>query len=113
MKGRILFVNNLYLPVVSQLHPVVLYEFFLGLKILEEIKEARRQRVDCQVYVEPGFSIGSIRETDLISALGNLYQNALEAAAKSRNGFIKTTMFMENEGRFLVISMENSYEGAI
>lgn len=79
----------------------------------EEIKEARRQRVDCQVYVEPGFSIGSIRETDLISALGNLYQNALEAAAKSRNGFIKTTMFMENEGRFLVISMENSYEGAI
>lgn len=79
----------------------------------EEIKEARRQRVDCQVYVEPGFSIGSIRETDLISALGNLYQNALEAAAKSRNGFIKTTMFMENEGRFLVISMENSYEGTI
>lgn len=79
----------------------------------EEIQEARRQRVDCHVYVEPGFSIGSIRETDLISALGNLYQNALEASAKSRNGFIKTTMFMENEGRFLVISMENSYEGAI
>ncbi len=79
----------------------------------EEIREARRQRVDCRVYAEPGFSIGSIRETDLISALGNLYKNALEAASKSRNGFIKTTMFMENEGRFLVIIVENSYEGAI
>lgn len=79
----------------------------------EEIEEAREQRVDCRVYVEPGFSIGGIRETDLISALGNLYKNALEAAAKSRNGFIKITMFMENEGKFLVIRMENSYEGVI
>lgn len=79
----------------------------------EEIREAGRQRVDCRVYAEPGFSIGSIRETDLISALGNLYKNALEAASKSENGFIKTTMFMENEGRFLVIIVENSYKGAI
>lgn len=79
----------------------------------EEIKEARAHRVECRIYVEPGFSIGQIRETDLISALGNLYKNALEAAAKSRNGFIKIRMFMENEGRFLVIKMENSYEGPI
>lgn len=79
----------------------------------EEIKEAREQRVDCRIYVEPGFSIGGIREIDLISVLGNLYKNALEAAAKSRNGFIKTKIFMENEGRFLVILMENSYEGVI
>ncbi len=79
----------------------------------EEINEARKHRVDCRIYVEPGFSIGGIRETDMISALGNLYKNALEAAAKSRNGFIKITMFMGNEGKFLVIKMENSYEGAI
>lgn len=79
----------------------------------EEIKEAREQRVDCRIYVEPGFSLGGIREIDLISVLGNLYKNALEASAKSRNGFIKTKMFMENDGRFLVILMENSYEGVI
>lgn len=79
----------------------------------EELEEAREKRVSCEVYVEPGFSIGRIREADIISAVGNLYKNALEAASKSRNGFINITMFMENEGRFIIIKMENSYEGTI
>lgn len=79
--------------------------------ISEEKEAARKKNVAYDIYVEPGFHIGSILETDMISIMGNLYKNAMEAAVQCEEGFIRVKMFMQNEGCFAVIKLENSFEG--
>lgn len=77
----------------------------------EEKEEAENKNIAYDIYVEPGFHIGSISETDMISIMGNLYKNALEAAVQCDKGFIRVKMFMQNDGCFAVIKLENSFEG--
>lgn len=77
----------------------------------EEKEEARKNNIECDIYVEPGFHIGGISETDMISIMGNLYKNAVEAAMQCDEGFIRIKMFMQNDGRFAVIKLENSFQG--
>ena len=77
----------------------------------EEKEEARKNNIECDIYVEPGFHIGGILETDMISIMGNLYKNAVEAAMQCDEGFIRIKMFMQNDGRFAVIKLENSFQG--
>lgn len=77
----------------------------------EEKEEAKNKNIVYDIYVEPGFHIGSISETDMISIMGNLYKNALEAAVQCDKGFIRMKMFMQNDGCFAVIKLENSFDG--
>ncbi len=77
----------------------------------EEKEDARKNNIEYDIYVEPGFHIGGISETDMISIMGNLYKNAMEAAIKCDEGFIRIKMFMQNDGRFAVIKLENSFQG--
>lgn len=79
----------------------------------EEKEEARKYNIECDIYVEPGFHIGGISETDMISIMGNLYKNAVEAAMQCDEGFIRIKMFMQNDGRFAVIKLENSFKGKL
>lgn len=79
----------------------------------ENAERAKEKGIACEVYVEPGFLIGKVQEADIVAILGNLFSNALEAAAKCTNGFINITMYMRNEGRFMIIKMENSYTGRL
>lgn len=77
----------------------------------EEKVEAYKRRVAYDIYVEPGFHIGMVSETDIVAILETLYKNALEAAAQCEDGYIRLKMFLQNEGRFAVIKLENSYTG--
>lgn len=79
----------------------------------EEWEEAKEKKIPYDIYVEPGFNIGRVHEADIVSILGNLYKNAIEAAAQCDEGFIRLKMFMQNDGTYAVIKLENSYKGNI
>lgn len=51
-----------------------------------------------------------IEELDLISIVGNLLDNAIEAAEKMKsNGFVSYKMYMTNHNNFLMIEVRNNY----
>lgn len=79
----------------------------------EKKKDAERKNISIKVVVEPGFSIDQIADTDLIVIISNLLDNALEAAEKCSNGYIKVSLFTQNTNHFSVIKVVNNYVGHI
>lgn len=83
-------------------HPV------LNAILNEKRKNAQKYRVDYQVMIEPGFWLPGIQEIDMISIFNNLIDNAVEAAGKADNGFVKVQLYLVNDGKFSMIKIENS-----
>lgn len=82
--------------------------------ILSECKEeSERKNIECDIFVERGFNIEYVDDIDLVALIGNLLSNAYEAAIKSEEKKIKIQMFMQNDGSFSVIKIENSFNGKI
>lgn len=82
--------------------------------ILNEKKnESQKNEVDFKVIIEPDFCIEQIEKTDLIVIMGNLLENAIEAASKCEDGFVKAFLFTQNDGHFVVIKIINNYIGEI
>lgn len=79
----------------------------------EKKKDAERKSISIKVVVEPGFSLDQIADTDLIVIVSNLLDNALEAAEKCSNGYIKVSLFTQNTNHFSVIKIVNNYVGHI
>ncbi len=50
-----------------------------------------------------------MREIDLTSILGNLLDNAMEAARKCEKGLVSVALYMENGGSLAVCRIENNY----
>ena len=69
--------------------------------------------VECDIFVEIGFNIEYVKDIDLVAMLGNLLSNAYEATIKSDKKKIKVQMYMENDGAFSVIKIENSFNGTL
>lgn len=81
--------------------------------VLKEKERAAGQKgVAYSVMAEPGFYLPGMRIVDVIGILANLIDNALEAAEKRRDGFVKILLFKENDGRLIVLSVVNNYETA-
>ncbi|MCM1088811.1 MAG: GHKL domain-containing protein [Muribaculaceae bacterium] len=79
----------------------------------EKKKDAEKQKIQFKIVVEPTFSIDQVSDADLITILGNLLDNAMEAAGKCREGFIRLYLFTQNENHFSVIKVVNNYVGKI
>ena len=75
--------------------------------------EAVKKDIRADIFVEAGFKIEFVKEQDLISILGNLLDNAIEAAQKCEKGWVSAAMYMENGGSFSVCRIENTYTGEI
>ena len=79
--------------------------------LLSTYKEsAEKEGVECDIFVETGFNVEYVKDIDLVAMVGNLLSNAYEAAIKSSEKKIKVQMYMENDGAFSVIKIENSYD---
>lgn len=75
---------------------------------------AEKEKIEMDIYVEPVINLNGISNADLITMLGNLLDNALEAAAKcSENRTIKVRIYMENEGNIFVTKITNTYTGPL
>ena len=79
----------------------------------EKKKDAERRNISVKIVVEPGFSIDAVADIDLIVILGNLLDNATEAAGKCQNGYMKVSLFPQNENHFSIIKIVNNYAGRI
>jgi signal transduction histidine kinase len=75
--------------------------------------KAKKEKIMMDIFVEVGFKIDFIADMDLAVILGNLLDNAIEAAKKCENGKIKVRMFMQNSGSHSVMCIENNYTGEI
>ncbi|MCX4361506.1 MAG: GHKL domain-containing protein [Mucispirillum schaedleri] len=83
-------------------------------QVLANFKErALKDQVCIEFFVETGFKIEFIKETDLAAVLGNLLDNSLEAVKKCGHGKINASFFMQNQGLLSVIHIENTYNGLI
>ena len=74
---------------------------------------AEKEKVPTEMFVEGGFKVEFVQEIDITSLLGNLLDNALEAAKKCKKGKIWVYLYMQNDGEFVVFRIKNTYNGAI
>ena len=75
--------------------------------------KAKVHDVDFDVFVESGFNVEFVEQMDLVSMFGNLLSNALEGTMKCDRKKISIKLFMQNDGRFAVIKIENTFDGVI
>lgn len=77
----------------------------------EKSGEALEQQIDLEIYVEPIPGLDGITDGDLVSMVGNLLDNALEAAGKceGEKRKIRLKIFMEKEGRVCVMKLVNYF----
>lgn len=76
--------------------------------LLERKKMAENQKVQFDAEVRVGVDFGFIEETDRIVLLGNLLDNAIEAAAKAKDGYVRVDIYMGNNA-LLITRIENNH----
>lgn len=75
----------------------------------EKSRIAYEQNIAYHVFVEPGFTMMEMKPIDLISLISNLIDNAIEAAAKCKNGYVDIKMFQANDGSIVIMKFKNNY----
>ena len=80
----------------------------------EKRSQALKEKVEFDVYVEPGIKLNMVSDADLIAMLGNILDNALRAAIEC-NGerSVKIRIFMQEIGGYLVIKVVNTFSGKL
>ncbi len=86
---------------------------FLNALLIDYREVAKKRLVQADIFVEAGFKIEFMREIDITSILGNLLDNAMEAAKKCEKGLVSVALYMENGGSLAVCRIENNYVGEL
>lgn len=76
--------------------------------LLERKKIAEDQKIQFDVEVQVGIDFEFIEETDRIVLLGNLLDNAIEGAAKAKDGYVRVDIYMGNNA-LLITRIENNH----
>ncbi len=79
----------------------------------EKKKEADEKSILMKITLEPEFYVDQIENIDLIVIMGNLIDNALEAAHKCKQGYINVYLYTQNTAHFAVIKIVNNFAGEI
>jgi hypothetical protein len=86
----------------------------INIILSEKKKEAEEQGIFFDVYVEPGIKVPKMPDTDLISMLENLLDNAIRAAKTSqKEPYVKVRIFMQDLDGFFVVKIENNFSGTV
>lgn len=93
-------------------------KFFCRNKVLNTIlcekkKEASDNNINYSVYIEPSVNLGFIQDIDIIIIMSNIIDNAIEASKKIDNGYIDISVFETQKGHFLMIRVENRFNGIV
>ena len=86
---------------------------FLNAMLTDFRDRARKARIDVDVFVENGFQIEFMKEIELTTVLGNLLDNAMEAAQHCENAKVCIALFMQNGGKLSVLRIENTFQSPI
>lgn len=76
-----------------------------------KMSEALEQQCEFDVFVEPGTQFGSVTNSDWVAMLGNMLDNAFEAAkqCKDEKRKIVLRIYMERKGRMCVVKIVNHF----
>ena len=77
--------------------------------LLSEYADQAKKDILFDVYVEPGCVLKQIKDIDLVSMLGNLFDNAIEAASNIKKSSIHTRIFMHKSGKMCIIKINNDF----
>ena len=105
--------SDLRIEFVKSEKEIICANGFLNSLLMEFKERAMREAVSSKIFVEAGFKVEFMKEIDLTAVLGNLSDNALEAAKKCENGEVCLDFFMQNQGALAVIRIENNYKGEV
>lgn len=105
--------DSLQMGIHKEEKNIICANHFLNILLGDFKREAEKEKVVTEVFVEAGFKIEFMKEIDITSLFGNLLDNALEAARKCENGKIWIDLYMQNDGNFAVFRIKNTYRGAI
>ena len=75
----------------------------------EYVTKAEKSEIKFDVYVEPGCIIRQVKDIDIVSILGNVLDNAFEAAGKVDAPSVFFRMFMHEKGKMCIIKVVNDY----
>ncbi len=105
--------DSLQMGIHKEEENIICSNHFLNILLGDFKREAEKEKVQTEIFVETGFKIEFMREIDITSLFGNLLDNALEAAKKCESGKIWIDLFMQNDGEFVVFRIKNTYNGTI
>lgn len=78
--------------------------------LCERNSEAKKLGIIFEVFIEPNLNIGFVKDFDLIAIVGNLVDNAIEAASYCGNHkYININMFAAPDGNFIIMRIENNF----
>ena len=83
----------------------------LNTVLSERKKKAMMNHISFDIEIDPETDFSFIDDIDLISIVGNLLDNAYEAAEKDKNrGYIRFYAYTKNQNHFLVLKILNSFK---
>ena len=106
-------VSELKIQVIGTESVIICGHRLLNAILNEKKKDAEQKGISMYITVEPEFSAEQIRDIDLIAIVGNLIDNAMEAALDCKEGYVKIYMYVQNESRFSVMKIINNYREEI
>lgn len=85
----------------------------LNALLCEKELQAEQKGIAFHIMIEPELHLDKIKSGDLIVMVGNLIDNAIEAAALCKEQKKIDLKFFESDGNFVVLYMENTYGNII
>lgn len=80
----------------------------------EKKEEAEKQGVVTEFYVEPGVMLDRVSAADLISMIGNLFDNAIRAATEAEEEkYIRGFIYMKAIGGFCIVKITNTFKDVL
>lgn len=76
--------------------------------ILEYENKAEKQDIDFKIDIQPGVSLDFVSETDKIRIIGNVLDNALDAASLCEKGYVSISIYVGNE-EIVILRVINSF----
>ncbi len=105
--------SDLQMGIYQEEKDLICSNRFLNALLVDYKGQAKKNNVQADIFVEAGFKVEFMREIDIISILGNLLDNALEAAKRCEEGRISVDLYMENRGCLAIFRIENNYVGEL
>ena len=79
--------------------------------LTSKIREATEKQCEFDILVEPGVKFGNVTNSDWVAMLGNLLDNAFDAARQCKEEKRKVVLriYMERQGRMCVVKVINYF----
>lgn len=83
----------------------------INIILTDRMETFKKGNIDLKIEIESDVDFSFMEEIDIIAILGNLLDNAFEAAEKcEEKGYAKLKIYEKNRGHFLLIYLENNYD---